>query len=193
MRVFRSLSLALGTAIALAGAAAPAHASTTFHVDSAGYTCQFPDGSPQTATLTAGFTGPDTVAPGAAFGLSDVSGSVTLSPAASAWLTGRGIDGLLGGRTGVFIEAVNGPRSTDNPPAATNKPATWGPGPVVVEFAGGRSSHTAGASGTITFTPGQLVLLLSLHRPDGTPTFYSVLCQPQAGQNSAFTPALPIT
>ena len=192
MRIFRSLSLALVMTAVLAGAAAPAHASTTFHAGPVGYTCPFPDGSPQTATLAVGATGPDTVAPGAGFGLSDVSGSVTLSPAASAWLTSRGNDGLLGGRATVFIDAANGPRANNNPPAATNKPATWGPGPVVVEFTGGRSSHTAGSSGTITFTTGQLVLLLSLHSTTGEPSFYPLVCQPQEGQDTTFSPALPI-
>lgn len=191
MRVFRSLSLALVTTAVLAGAAAPAHASTTFHTGPVGYACQFPDGSPQMATLSVGATGPDTVAPGAGFGLSDVSGSVTLSPAASAWLTSRGHDGLRGGRVAVFIDAANAPRP-NNPIAATNKPATWGPGPVVVEFTGGRSSHTAGSSGTITFTTGELILMLSLHLTNGEPSFYTVLCQPQEGQDTAFTPALPI-
>jgi hypothetical protein len=193
MRLFRSLSLALVTTAVLAGAAAPAHASTTFHAGPVGYACQFPDGSPQTVTLAVGATGPDTVAPGAGFGLSDVSGSVTMSPAASAWFTSRGIDGVLGGRVVVFIDAANGPRSNNNPPAATNKPATWGPGPAVVEFTGERSSHTAGPSGTITFTAGQLLLLLSLHQTAGGSAFYTVLCQPQEGQDTAFTPALPIS
>jgi hypothetical protein len=192
MRVFRSLSLALVTTAVLAGAAVPAHASTTFHTGPIGYTCQFPDGSPQTVTLVVGATGPDTVAPGAAFGLSDLSGSVTLSPAASAWLTSRGDDGLLTGRTVVFIDAANAPRSNNNPLAAMDKPATWGTGPVVVEFSGGKSSHTAGPSGTITFNAGKVILLLSPHRPNGDPAFVTAICQPQEGQDTAFTPALPI-
>ncbi|MEV6826408.1 DUF6801 domain-containing protein [Amycolatopsis sp. NPDC051102] len=182
---------AVAAALLVTGAAAgTAQAATAFQAGPVGYACQFPDDSPQTVTLTAGFTGPDTVAPGAGFRLSDVSGSVTLSAAASAWLTSRGHDGLLGGRVAVFAEAANAPRSYTT--AATNQPATWGPGPVVVQFAGGQEGHTAGSSGTITFTAGQLVLLLSLHRTDGTPSFYSVLCRPQDGQDTAFSPNLPI-
>ncbi|WP_103350271.1 DUF6801 domain-containing protein [Amycolatopsis sp. CA-128772] len=192
MRLFRSLVLTLITTAALAGAAAPAHASTAFHSGAVGYTCQFPDGSPQTVTLVAGFTGPDTVAPGVGFALSGVSGTVTLTPAAQTWFTSRGSDGFAGGRVAVFTEAANGPRSA-NPGAATIQPSTWGAGPAVASFSGGRSSHTAGSSGTITFTAGQLVLLLSLHRADGEPAFSSVICHPQDGQDTTFTPALPIS
>ncbi|MEU4252432.1 DUF6801 domain-containing protein [Amycolatopsis sp. NPDC026612] len=185
---------AVAAALLVTGmATGTAQAATAFQSGPVGYTCPFPDGSQQTATLVAGFTGPDTVAPGAGFGLSDVSGNVTLSPAASAWLTGRGADGFSGGRVAVFTEAVNAPRSSSNPPAATIKPATWGSGPVVVEFAGGRASHTAGATGTITFTAGQLILLMSLHRPDGQPSFATAICHPQDGQDTAFTPSLPIS
>ncbi|MET8845600.1 DUF6801 domain-containing protein [Amycolatopsis sp. NPDC004625] len=184
---------ALAAALLVTGLATePARAATAFQAGPVGYTCQFPDNSPQTVSLAAGFTGPDTVAPGAGIGLSDVSGSVTLSPAAAAWFTSLGNDGLAGGRVALFTEAVNAPRSTSNPPAATIQPTTWGSGPATVEFTGGRGSHTAGPSGTITFTAGRLILLMSLHRPTGGTSFYSVICRPQDGQDTAFTPALPI-
>jgi uncharacterized protein DUF6801 len=185
---------AVAAALLVTGTATgTAQAATDFQSGPVGYNCPFPDGSPQTATLVARFTGPDTVAPGAGFGLSNVSGSVTMSPAASAWLTtNRGADGFNGGKVAVFVDAANGPRSNNNPPAATITPATWGPGPVVLEFTGGRSFHTAGSSGTITFTAGQLILLMSLHRPDGQPANAVVICHPQDGQDTAFTPALPI-
>ncbi len=188
------IATAVAAALLVTGmATGTAQAATAFQSGSVGYACQFPDGSPQTVALVAGFTGPDTVAPGASFGLSNVSGSVTLSPAASAWLTSRGADGFNGGRVAVFTEAANAPRSSSNPPAATITPATWGPGPVVVEFTGGRGSHTAGASGTITFTAGQLILMMSLHRPDGQPSLVVAICHPQDGQDAAFAPPLPIS
>ncbi len=189
MRIAPALAAAL---LVTATAAGTAQAATAFQSGSVGYACPFPDGSPQTVTLVAGFTGPDSVAPGAGIGLTNISGTVTMSPAASAWLTGRGLDGLVGGRVALFTEAANAPRSNDNPPAATITPSTWGSGPATVGFTGGRGSHTAGASGTITFTAGQLILLMSFHRAAGGSSFYSVICQPQDGQDTAFSPTLPI-
>ncbi|WP_410574854.1 DUF6801 domain-containing protein [Amycolatopsis sp. cmx-4-61] len=190
MRTARGFTLALVTTAALAGAAAPAGASTTFHAGPIAYACQFPDGSPQTVTLTDAFTGPDTVAPDVNFRTTNVSGSVTLSPAALTWFTSRGSDGLLGGRVAAFAEAANAPRSSTA--AATITPDTWGAGPVAAGFTGGQQTHHSGTSGSITFTAGQLVLMLSLHRPDGTPAFVTSVCHPEDGQDTAFTPALPI-
>ncbi|WP_290062288.1 DUF6801 domain-containing protein [Amycolatopsis solani] len=180
--------LALTATALLAG---PAHASTAYHSGPIGYTCTTP-GSPALAvTLLAGFTGPDTVAPGAAFAISEVSGSVTLSPAARAYFTAGGNDGVLGGFTAAFIEAANAPRSSTT--SAPNVPALWGPDPVAIDFHNGKQTHRAGASGTVTFRADRLAVALSLHRPDGAPAGPALVCTQVAGQDASFTPALPIT
>jgi hypothetical protein len=186
-RLVPAVALALTTTALLA---APAHATTTYHSGPIGYTCTFPGSPVLPVTLVQQFTGPDTVAPGATFALSGLSGSVTLSPAARAFFTNGGNDGVLGGFTVAFVEAANAPRSSAT--AAPNVPAMWGPDPVVIDFHNGTETHQAGASGPITFHAGRLAMTLSLHRPDGAPAGPSLACAQVAGQDTAFTPDLPI-
>ncbi|WP_328614310.1 hypothetical protein OHS18_40115 [Amycolatopsis sp. NBC_00355] len=179
--------LALATTAVLTGSA---HASTVYHAGPLAYDCKFPDTSLQRVTLVQQFTGPDTVAPGATFRISDVSGRVTLSPAAHANLAAGGSDGLDSGFTAAFVEAANAPRSSTV--SATDVPAMWGPDPVVIDFGGGRQVHKAAASGTVTFHADRLALILSLHRPDGAPSGPTVVCTPASGQNTGFAPTMPI-
>ncbi|MEV7038537.1 hypothetical protein [Amycolatopsis sp. NPDC051061] len=61
-----------------------------------------------------------------------------------------------------------------------------------IDFHNGKETHQAGASGPITFHAGRLAVALSLHRPDGAPAGPSLACAQAAGQDTAFTPALPI-
>lgn len=186
-RLVPAAVLALATTAVLAG---PAHAATTYHSGPIGYTCTIPGSPVLPVTLVQQFTGPGTVAPGAAFTLTDVSGSVTLSPAAHAYFTAGGNDGISGGFTAAFVEAANAPRSSTT--AAPNVPEIWGPDPVAIDFHNGRQTHTAAASGTITFHAGRLAVILSLHRPDGAPAGPSMVCAQVAGQNTDFAPTLPI-
>ncbi|WP_410621225.1 hypothetical protein [Amycolatopsis sp. cmx-8-4] len=122
--------------------------------------------------------------------ISGVSGSVTLSPAAHANLTAGGNDGLTGGFTAAFVEAANAPRSSTV--SAPDVPAMWGPDPVAIDFAGGRQTHKAAASGTVTFRADRLALILSLHRPDGAPAGPTLVCAQTPGQNAGFSPTMPI-
>jgi hypothetical protein len=179
--------LALTTTALLAG---PAHAATTYQSGPIGYTCAATGNPALPVTLVQRFTGPDTVAAGAAFVLSDVSGSVTLSPAAHAFFTAGGNDGVLGGFTAAFVEAADAPRTSTT--SAPNVPALWGPDPVAIDFHGGKQTHRAGASGTITFHSARLAMALSLHRPDGAPAGPTLVCVREAGQNADFAPTLRI-
>ena len=186
--------MVVAAALATGAATAPAHASTAFHSGVLAYTCNFPGPSVQPVTLTEDFTGPDTVASGATFTLTNLSGRITLSDGALAALTGAGYDGVDRGNSYMVVTATNATNGT-NPNNGTVDQTTWVPGAATIDFHGGRQPWTAGSSGVITFRrTTSLYLLLSLHRQAGNPgpTSWGLTCTQQAGQDATFTPGLPI-
>ncbi|MEA5364057.1 DUF6801 domain-containing protein [Amycolatopsis sp., V23-08] len=195
MPAARFLTPAAVAAAVLAATAGPAHASTAFASGALAYTCGFPGGSAQAVTVTESFTGPDTVAPGAAFSITNISGAITLSPAALAALTGAGYDGVQGGIAAAVVVPANATRPPDPAGAATVQAGTWGPAPQAITFHGGHQPFVAGASGVVTFgRTTSLFLQLTFHLAPGATgsTGFGMTCTQQAGQNAAFTPALPI-
>ena len=195
MRTRRIGTVVAAAVLATGAATAPADASTAFHSGTLAYTCTFPGPSAEPATITEDFTGPDTVAPGATFIPTNLSGRITLSDSALAALTDAGYDGVDRGVSAMTLLATNATHGTTGGTARVD-PATWVPGSATIDFhGGGGMSWTAGSSGVITFhRPQWLYLYLSLHRQAGNSgtTAWNPTCTLADGQDTAFTPSLPI-
>jgi hypothetical protein len=192
MRFRASLVLAATTAALAAGTAAPAAAATTtYSAGPVGYRCTLPGIPAQPMPLTATFTGPDTVAPGATFTIEDISGTLTLSPAVHSIFTAWGYDGVRGGGA-VPVTAQNATPAGSSGGTVPEKIWPVG-GTVTIDLIGGTQSFVAGTAGVVTFGTGTITLALQFHKTStGTWAAWSMACSPSPGQTGTFSPALPV-
>jgi len=196
MTIRRFLTTAAATVLVLAGTAGPARADTTFSSPSGvAYMCTFPGVPPQQVTAVEGFTGPDSVVAGSTFSITGISGTIYLGSNARNVLRVLGYDGVRG--TGMIpVTASNAsPVSTVG---ATIPELYWPPLTGWIEFSGGAESFTAGTPGSAYFGMGSPFSLgLQFHRaPNNTWMPWTMSCTLKVtspAQNTAFTPALPVT
>jgi hypothetical protein len=183
--------LAATTAAVLAATAAPAAAATTYSAGPAGYHCTLPGIPAQTMPLTATFAGPDVVAAGRPFTITDISGSLTLSPAVHSIFTAWGYDGVRGSGA-VPVTAQNAVPAGSTGGTVPEKIWPVG-GTVTIDLTGATQSFVAGAAGVITFGTGTATLALQFHKAStGTWAAWSTTCTPNPGQVGTFSPALPV-
>jgi hypothetical protein len=191
MRFRAVLVLAATTTAVLTGTAAPAAAATTYSVGPVGYRCTLPGIPAQQMPLTATFTGPDVVAAGSSFAITDISGSLTLSPAVHSIFTAWGYDGVRGSGA-VPVTAQNAVPDGSGDGTVPEKIWPVG-GTVTIDLTGGSRSFVAGAAGVITFGTGTATLAVQFHRTsNNTWAAWSMTCTPNPGQVGTFSPALPI-
>jgi uncharacterized protein DUF6801 len=192
MKIRAFLVLAAAATAVLTGAAAPAAAATTYTAGPVGYRCTLPGIPAQTFPLAATFTGPDTVAAGATFTITDISGSLTLSPSLHSIFTAWGYDGVRGSGA-VPVTAQNATPAGSGGGTVPEK--IWAPlGTVTIDLVGGTQSFVAGAAGVLTFSTGTPITpALQFHRAsNGTWANWTMSCTPNSGEPRTFSPVLPI-
>ncbi|GLY43742.1 hypothetical protein Amsp01_097650 [Amycolatopsis sp. NBRC 101858] len=189
--MFRRLLILVPAAVAaLVAVAGPAAALTTYNAGPVGYRCTFPGISAQATPVTETFDGPSTVAPGATFTITGISGSLALSTATRSLLIAIGYDSVRGSGA-IPVTATNATPAGGT--GGTVPTTTWGM-PATIPFFGASQSFVAGAAGTITFSTGSPAsFALQFHKAsNNTWTNWTMACTLSAGQIGTFSPTLPI-
>ena len=196
MNIRRFLTTAAVTILVLAGTAGPARAATTFSSPPGVlYLCSFPGVAPQQVTAVEEFTGPDSVPAGGTFSITDISGTIFLGNGTRSLMRALGYDGVRGSGM-IPVTASNA--SPDSSVGGIVWEQIWPPLTGTIEFYAGSQSFVAGAPGTIVFTMGTpFSLALQFHKAsNNTWTSWIMNCTLKVtspAQNTAFTPALPVT
>jgi hypothetical protein len=190
MRLAAAFAAALLFTGATAGTAAAA--DTSYETGPLGYACTFPAMGTQPVTLVARFTGPGTVAPGAAFTAEDLSGGLTVSTQVyTALVTTLGVFAVRGGGT-LPVTAVNAV-----PVAAGGVVIPEAPMTMSIGFSGGSATFTAGEPGVAVAGMGTpFSLSIEFHLRSGNRwlpwTMHCGLRPTRPAQDPSFRPELLI-
>lgn len=190
-RILGASALLAAAGVGGLGFAGPAGAATSSATID--YACTFPILGAETLAVTISETAPASVTPGQSFNLTDVQSTTVLPSSLVSTLTllGSSVSGTV---TTFDVDATNATPTTLN---AAATPITFGPvalksgdsativAPSTPETVG---PFTAGSSGTIAITPGDLDMTTVL---DGNS--YAVTCTPPATLPSGAEVDIPIS